>query len=301
MKISEILAFLCSEGLDFQFIGDENAEVTRFSSLHQYRPGTFTWGKRQSSLPETFDCTQVALAFISEEVIAPFPNLIRTDRSKFAFFSTIEHFYAQQEERPAIGKFTYISPKVKLGKNVRIGHNCTLDGEITVGDNTVIQNHVTIVNRVTIGKDCDIHSGVVIGEDGFGFTEDENHVKTMVKHFGGVTIGDSVLIGENVCISRGTIDDTMIKSGCKIDALAHIAHNCHLAENVNISVPCSLSGSVQVGKNAYIAGNIVRNQCVIGENAFIGLGAVVVKDVPAGETVAGNPARPFARKEQVVR
>lgn len=118
----------------------------------------------------------------------------------------------------------------------------------------------------------------------------------MVRHFGGVTIGDRVLIGENVCISRGTIDDTVLESGVKIDTLSHIAHNCWLEGDTAMAAPCRANGSVHIGRNAYLAGAVVRNQRAVGENAFVGLGAVVVKDVPPGETVAGNPARPFRGK-----
>lgn len=298
MEISSILSFLREDDISFDFMGDAAAFTEDFSSLAHYKPGSFTWIKNQGNIPEGFDLSRLALVFVSEDVDAgPAPNVIRTVESKRAFFSTIEHFYAREEERPAVGQFTYISPRVRLGKNVRVGHNCTLDGDITIGDGTVIWNNVVIVNRVVIGKDCDIHSGAVIGHDGYAYTEDDAHKKTMVKHFGGVAIGDRVLIGENVCVSRGTIDDTVLESGVKIDALGHIAHNCWFEEDTAMLVPCSVSGSVHIGRNGYLAGNIIRNQCTIGENAFIGLGAVVVKDVPPGETVVGNPAKPFRKKE----
>ena len=195
-----------------------------------------------------------------------------------------------------MGQFTYISPQVRLGKGVRTGHNCTLDGDITIGDGTVIWNNVVIVNRVAIGENCDIRSGAVIGHDGYAYTEDANHKKTMVRHFGGVSIGDRVLIGENACISRGTIDDTILESGVKIDALGHIAHNCWLEEDAAMAAPCRINGSPHIGRNSYLAGSIVRNQCTIGENAFVGLGAVVVKDLPPGETVVGIPVTLFYRK-----
>nr|WP_325241243.1 DapH/DapD/GlmU-related protein [uncultured Oscillibacter sp.] len=299
MKISKILDFLTDEGIPFAFTGDEEAAVEGFSSLAHYKPGSFTWIKAEKNIPENFGLDNIALAIVSEEVVAGAAlNVIRTPESKRAFFSSIEHFYGQAEEQPAVGQFTYLSPKVKLGKNVRIGHNCTLDGDITIGDGTVIWNNVVIVNRVTIGRDCDIHSGAVIGHDGYAYTEDALHKKTMIKHFGGVSIGDRVLIGENVCISRGTIDDTILESGVKIDALGHIAHNCWFEEDAAMAGPCSVSGSVHIGRNGYLAGTIIRNQCVIGENAFIGMGAVVVKDVPSGETVVGNPAKPFIGKKE---
>ena len=299
MKISEILDFLSAEKIAFTFEGNRETTVEGFSSLQHYKPNSFTWIKTGKNIPESLDLSQITLAIVSDGVdTGTIPNPIRTTNSKRAFFSSIEYFYGQEDDRPAVGQFTYISPKVKLGKNVRIGHNCTLDGDITIGDGTVIWNNVVIVNRVTIGRDCDIHSGAVIGHDGYAYTEDALHKKTMIKHFGGVSIGDRVLIGENVCISRGTIDDTILESGVKIDALGHIAHNCWFEEDAAMAVPCSVSGSVHIGRNGYLAGTIIRNQCVIGENAFIGMGAVVVKDVPSGETVVGNPAKPFIGKKE---
>lgn len=119
----------------------------------------------------------------------------------------------------------------------------------------------------------------------------------MVRHFGGVTIGDRVLIGENVCVSWGTIDDTVLSSGVKIDSLSHIAHNCRFEEDAAMAAPCRTNGSVHIGRNTYLAGAIIRNQCTVGEIAFVGLGAVVVKDVAPGITVVGNPAKPFRKKE----
>lgn len=297
MKISEILRFLDAEQIPYVFRGSAESEVARFSSLTHYKPGTFTWVKKQENIPDGFDCAAVALAFVSDGVTGAFPNVIETPQSKHAFFSAMEHFYGEDEERPAIGQFTYISPKVKLGKNVCIGHNCTLDGDITIGDDTVIWNGVTIVNHVTIGCRCEIQSGCVIGHDGFGYTEDETHNKTMVRHFGGVTIGDEVLVRENVCIDRGTIDDTTVKSGARVDALSHIAHNAWIEEKAALAAPCWVNGSAHIGENAYLAGAIVRNQCSVGNNAFVGLGAVVVKDVLAGITVIGNPAKPYNKKE----
>lgn len=287
-----------SEGIPFSFSGRETDEVEGFSSLARYRPGTFTWVKKPENIPAGFDGSGVTLAVVSEAVEGSFQNVIRTPESKRAFFHTIEHFYGEQEARPAVGQFTYIGPKVKLGEGVRIGHNCTLDGEITIGAGTVIWNNVVIINRVEIGKDCDIHSGVVIGHDGFAYTEGPDHTKKMVRHFGGVTIGDHVLIGENVCISRGTIDDTILEKGVKIDTLSHIAHNCRLEEDTVLAGPCRTNGSVHIGRNGYLAVSTVRNQCAVGENAFVGLGAVVVKDVGPGQTVAGNPAKPFLRKKE---
>lgn len=299
MRILDILEFLNEEEIPYTFSGDETVAVEGFSSLAHYKPGTFTWIKTQKNIPEEFSLWQVALAFVSENVDAsPASNVIRTIESKRAFFFTIDHFYAHEEAQPAVGQFTYLSPKVKLGKNVRIGHGCVLDGDITIGDGTVIWNNVTIVNRVQIGENCLIHSGCVIGHDDYAYTEDQNHKKTMIRHYGGVQIGDDVWIGENVCVNRGTIDDTVLGSGVKIDDLSQISHNCILEDDVALAFPCSLGGSAHIERNGYIAGAIVRNQCRVGKDAFVGMGAVVVKDVAPGETVVGNPAKPLKRKKE---
>jgi len=298
IRIADILAFLAEEKIPFSFAGDPKALVKQFSSLAHYKQGSFTWVKSRECIPPDLELSQVALAMTAEDVVGSFQNVIRSPLSKRAFFSTIEHFYGEKAGPPAVGQFTYISPKVKLGKNVRVGHNCTLDGDITIGDNTVIWDHVTIINRVSIGRNCDILSGAVIGHDGFGYTEDETGRKQMIKHFGGVSIGAQVLIGGNVCICRGTIDDTEIKDGVKIDNLSHIAHNCVLEENVSLAYPCKLGGSTHIKKNAYLAAAVIRNQSKIGESAFIGLGSVVVKDVSDGQMVVGDPARPFVKPQK---
>lgn len=293
MKISEILDFLKEEGIPFAFTGNEEAAVEGFSSLARYKPGSFTWIKAEKNIPEGFGLDNIALAIVSEEVTAgAAPNIIRTPESKRAFFSSIERFYGQAEERPAVGQFTYLSPKVKLGKNVRIGHNCTLDGDITIGDGTVIWNNVVIVNRVSIGRDCEIQSGTVIGHDGFGYTEDTAHAKTMISHFGGVIIGDRVRLGMNNVVARGVIDDTVIGDGTKFSDLCHIGHNNRIGRNCTV-INTAVFGSCDIGDNAYIVYSVIKNQSRIGAGAFVGMSSNVLKDVPPGITVVGNPARPL--------
>lgn len=294
MKVSDILDFLKDVGIPFSFAGDREGAVEGFSSLAHYRPGSFTWVKTQKNILGNFDLSQIALAIVSEDVDAgTAPNVIHTSESKRAFFSVIEHFYGQKEERPAVGQFTYISPKVKLGKNVYIGHNCTLDGDIIVGDGTVIWNNVVIVNRVSIGKNCDIRSGVVIGHDGYSYTEDGEHRKSMVKHFGGVDIGDDVSVYEGTHISRGTIDDTTVGRGAKIDAHCHISHNCHIGENAALVIGTVLCGSVTVGRDSYLSGATILNQMTLGDRSYVGIGSVVLRNVASGQEVFGYPARKF--------
>ena len=135
-----------------------------------------------------------------------------------------------------------------------------------------------------------------IGERGYNYTIGSHREKHMIKHYGGVSIGSYVHIGENVCISRGAIDDTVICNGVKIDALVHIAHNCIIGKNSMILVPTSVSGSVEVGEDCHIAADIIRNQVHIGDRSMLGLGSVVVKDIPENTIAYGNPAKPIRKR-----
>lgn len=298
MLIADILDFLRLKGITFAFRGDSTCEINGFSSLMHYRPGTVTWVKSQGNIPEGMDLSGISLAIVSEGVSGPFASVIMTAESKRAFFSVLERFFGTEEVHPRLGQNTYLSPQVKLGENVSIGHNCTLDGDISVGDNVVIGNNVSIVNRVRIGANSEIRSGVVIGHaDSISYTEDEHHNKTMIRHFGGVWIGENVLIGENSTVCRGTLDDTVIGDGVKLDAMTQVSHNCRFGKNATAVAACRFCGSVVVEDGAYLVGALVRNQCRIGREAFVGLGAVVVKDVEKGQTVVGNPAKPFVKKE----
>ena len=154
----------------------------------------------------------------------------------------------------------------------------------------MIEDNVVIRNRVSIGCNCIIQSLAVIGIDGYGYFEDASQMKTMLRHFGGVVIEDRVFIGSHTNIARGTIDDTVIRSGTKIAPSTHIGHNNYIGENA--AIICSqLFGSVQVGDNAYVTASVVRNQKKVGKNVVVGMGSVVTKDVEENRVVLGVPAR----------
>ena len=290
VAIRELLEFLETENIPFEFKGDINDLVDGFSSLSRYRAGTMTWCKQLGNLSDDLQ-EKYHLIVIPSYCSGISDNYIITDFGKKAFFSLIETFFSSEIELPDVGTGTYISDRVKIGKNVKIGHNCVLDGDIELGDNMIIYNNVSIINKVIIGKDCVIQSGALIGQDDFSYTENEDHKKKMIKHYGGVHIEDDVLIGPGTIINRGTIDNTVIGKGCKIDARCVVSHNVVLGENSVLIAGTILYGSVRTGMNAYVASAVVRNQLQIGDNAVVGMGSVVVKDVDADVTVAGVPAR----------
>ncbi len=296
ITISEIKNFLNNSKLDYEYLGNDNVVISGFSSIGNYSNGNITWIKKKAALNDIQE-EDITLAVVQHGVETNISNVIYSHQSKAVFFGILEHFFQETEELPAVGSGTYISPKVIMGKNVIIGHNCTIDGDVKIGDGTRIYNNVSIINRARIGKNCIIQSGVSIGHDGFGYTEDDNHQKTMVKHYGGTEIGDNVYIGANSCVERGTIDNTVIGDGVKVDMLCLIGHNSVIEENSAIVGGTMILGSVRLSRNAYIASALIRNQCGVGENAFVGLGSVVTQDVPDNTVVAGVPAKQFKREE----
>ncbi|MBR0456919.1 MAG: hypothetical protein IJJ01_09650 [Firmicutes bacterium] len=296
MQMQIILNYLREQGYRIHFCGDEKIEVNGFSSLANYRKNTLTWIKTQKAAEVVQNSAKdILVAVVQENISTNIPNVILTDCSKAVFFDILEHFFDDNEEVPNVGQGTYISPKVKLGKDVIIGHNCTLDGDIKIGDGTRIYNNVNIINTARIGKNCIIQSCVNIGHDGFAYTEDENHIKTMVKHHGGVIIGDNVYIGGSTCIERGTIDNTIIEDGAKIDVTCTIGHNSVIRKNAALVGGSVLLGSVTLEENAYIASALIKNQGHIAENALVGMGSVVTKDVEKGQVVVGVPAKPIKK------
>lgn len=289
--IKDILDYLDNLNISYKFYGDKKLVISGFSSLKHYQIGTLTWLGRQGAIPENLNENNITLAIIQNGIDSKIKNRIITEESKRAFFSTIESLFEETEVLPEIGYGTYIGKNVRIGENVKIGHNCSLDGNIVIGDNTIIYNNVNIINKVSIGNNCVIQSGVSIGHDGYGFSEDQSGKKYMIKHHGGVTIKDNVYISSNTVIQRGTIDDTIIEEGTKIDTLCHIAHNVHLGKNNALVTLTGMYGSSVTGENCYIASAIIKDNISIGNHVQVGMSSTVMKNTDDDVIVIGTPAK----------
>lgn len=293
VTVAEIENYLKQERQEYRIQAADKATVEGFSSLDYYKEGTLTWIKSADKWKETMP--EIALCIVQEGVVIPLPNQIICRNSKAVFFSLIEHFFAVKENAESIGCYTVIGSNVQLGRNVRIGHNCSITGDVVIGDDTVISDNVVIKNKVHIGKRCTIQALTMIGEDGFGAYEEENHRKVMIRHYGGVTIGDDVFIGSHVDIERGTIDDTYIGDGTKIAPCTLIAHNTRVEKDA-VLICSHLYGSVHVGENSWVVGSVVKNQCSVGDNTMIGIGSAVIHDIEADKVAVGIPARVIREK-----
>lgn len=168
------------------------------------------------------------------------------------------------------------------------------------GENATIHPYVCIYPNVRVGKNVIVYSGAVIGSDGFGFAKNEQGKWEKFPHIGGVVIGDDVEIGSNTVIDRGTLDNTIIGQGTKINNLCHIGHNVEIGKNCIIGVGSYLGGSSKVGNDSWIAlGAIIRNGIKVGKNVMVGMGSVVTKDIDDNCVVFGVPAKVRGREEVI--
>lgn len=302
MLVSEIKEYINDELKNVQCKMINDVDIIGFSSIANYKSSTITWLKNyhkycemQMSLPQIdlLVCDDATANEIKEK------NCIICDNPKQVFYNILNHFFPQKKETGR-GLYNVISDKARIPDSVVIGNNCVIEEGVVIGENTIIQNNVVLKRRVIIGSDCVIGSNTVIGEEGFGFSKVPNGRYDRVPHYGSVRIGDSVEIGSNVSIDRGTMDDTVIGDGCKIDNLCHIAHNVCMERDVMVIAGSLIAGSVHLSDGAYIApGTIIKNQVKIGKNTLLGIGTLVLNDVEDERVVYGVPGKQVRdRKKQ---
>lgn len=275
---------------------DENIIISKASTLQNADESSIIWIK--SSLPEKQTVINNTKA---RAIIIPDDNEIRAVEGKvlfkvknprLSFIKVIQEFFVTKTQ-PGIHQTSYIHPEAVIGDNVYIGP-FTYIGKSIIGTNSVIHGNIYIYDQVSIGENVIVHSGSVIGADGFGYEKDENGDVFKFPHVGGVIIENDVEIGANTCIDRGSLGDTLIKRGAKIDNLVHIAHNVVIGENTFVIANAMIGGSTIIGNNSWVAPSVsLMNGISIGKDVTIGMSSLVTKSIPDGETYAGSPAKPL--------
>ncbi|MEW5807541.1 MAG: UDP-3-O-(3-hydroxymyristoyl)glucosamine N-acyltransferase [Acidobacteriota bacterium] len=252
--------------------------------------------------------TEASAIIVSRDMVLEGKSLIRVENPYLAFAIVLEMFHAE-EHIP-----TGISPDARYGKGCNLGKEISIAPLVTIGDNCVIADRVRLFPGVHVADDCFIgaetiiyanvsiyrkskigsrviiHSGTVVGSDGYGFATDRGkHHK--IPQVGGVVIEDDVEIGSNCSIDRGTMGDTVIRRGTKIDNLVQIAHNVVIGEDSLIVAQVGISGSTEIGKGVIFAGQSgAAGHLKIGDGAIIAAKSAVFEDIPPKAYVAGYPA-----------
>ncbi|MCB2098751.1 MAG: UDP-3-O-(3-hydroxymyristoyl)glucosamine N-acyltransferase [Parvularculaceae bacterium] len=187
-----------------------------------------------------------------------------------------------------------IGPGAEIGEGADIGPYAVIGPGVRIGARSIVAERASLWCAV-VGADCRVGAGSSVGGPGFGFVAGEAGL-ARIPQLGRVMIGERVEIGSNVCIDRGMLDDTSIGSGTKIDNIVHIGHNVRIGEHCAIVAMVGIAGSVVIGSRVQIGGHAgIADHLTIGDDARIGAKAGLTRDVPAGETWAGYPARPMNR------
>lgn len=195
----------------------------------------------------------------------------------------------------AIGPQATIGAKARIGERTTIGPSCTVGANVSIGADCLLHAHVTIYDHVSIGDRAVLHSGCVLGADGFGFVRGPEGYQKFPQ-IGRVEIGNDVEIGANSCVDRAALGVTRIGDGVKLDNLVHIGHNCSIGRHVVIAAQTGLSGGVVVEDNAVIGGQVgIGDKARIESGAVLGSGCGILtsKIVRKGQVVWGTPARPL--------
>ncbi|HYV97414.1 MAG TPA: UDP-3-O-(3-hydroxymyristoyl)glucosamine N-acyltransferase [Gemmatimonadaceae bacterium] len=192
----------------------------------------------------------------------------------------------------SVDAYAVVGARATVGDRAWIGPHCVVGDGVTIGCDTWLVANVTCYAGTTLGDRVTIHAGARIGSDGFGYAfSDGAHRKIM--HVGRCIIHDDVEIGANTCIDRGSVDDTVVGAGTKIDNLVHIAHNVHIGRLCLLMAQVGIAGSAHVEDGALLAGQAgIAGHATIGAGARVGAQAGAFGDVPPGETWSGYPARP---------
>ena len=249
-------------------------------------------------------------------VPAEFPTgrtVIRASAPRTAFARAVSRLIPPPPHQPGIHPTAAISPEAEIGEgveigphvsigdgsrieaNCRIGTGCAIGRRVLIGASSILHARVTIYDDVDIGSHVILHSGCVIGADGFGFVLDEGRYQKFPQ-IGRVDIGDFVEIGANACVDRAALGSTNIGEGTKLDNMVHVGHNCHIGRHVVVAAQTGFSGGVVVEDYAVIGGQVgIGDKARIESHAVLGSGCGILtsKIVHAGQVMWGTPARPL--------
>jgi UDP-3-O-[3-hydroxymyristoyl] glucosamine N-acyltransferase len=190
-----------------------------------------------------------------------------------------------------MGAFSYLGNNVTIGNNVKIFPNVYIGDNVRIADNVIVFAGAKIYSETIIGKGCVIHSGAILGADGFGFAPDADGEYSKIPQTGNVILEENVDIGAGTTIDRATLGSTILRKGVKLDNQIQIAHNVEIGMNTVIAAQTGVAGSTKIGKNCMIGGQVgIVGHLVIGDRVKIQAQSGISRNVKNDEVLQGSPA-----------
>jgi len=303
LKIKE-LALLIEGTIE----GDDNVDITDLSGIESARLGDLTFAMDEDKL-KLAEISQTACVLTTKTSRKSTKTLIRVSNPKLAFLIAYKAFQEESSAELFVHPTASIAPSAILGKRVCIDAHVSIEDNVVIGDHTTIESGCVIKKNSKIGEHCRVHpnvvlyensilknkvilhSGVIVGADGFGYVRDHGEIYKFPQ-IGSVVIEDGVEIGANSTIDRGSLGCTIIGAGTKIDNLCHIAHNVKIGKNVIMAAQCGIAGSTVIGDNVTMSGQVaVIDNVTIGQNVSIGGQSGIIGHIKENAAIWGSPAR----------
>ena len=282
-----------SEYIDASIVGDADLRVDNLATLDGAVEGciTFLANSKYNKLLET---TKASAVIVREGVKINNEITLLVCSDPYLAFAKLSKLFSDEIDflNGSFHHSVFIHDSVNLGRDVKVGPNAYIGENCNIGDKTVIYPNSTILKDVSIGQDCIVHPNSVLGSDGFGFAPENDGYKK-IEQLGGLEIGDNVEIGAGCTIDRGTISNTIISDGVKLDNQIHIAHNVCLGPNSAIAACCAIAGSTKIGKNFKMGGlSGILGHLEICDDVTVGAHTLIAKNIKSpGNYIGIMPAQ----------
>ncbi|MCF8305228.1 MAG: UDP-3-O-(3-hydroxymyristoyl)glucosamine N-acyltransferase [Ignavibacteriales bacterium] len=306
IKLKEI-----AELVSGKLIGDENAEIKAVAKISEARKGDLTF-LYLPAYAKFLESTHATAVLINPDIPKTNAGLtyIEVANPNHALQKIIVRYFQYRPDisgidptasigngsvygnNCAIGKNVVIGNNVIIGNNSVIMHNTVILDDCRIGDDTLIYPNVTIREKSEIGSRVILHSGTVIGSDGFGYIPNEKGEYSKVPQIGNVVIEDDVELGSNVSVDRAALGSTIIRKGTKIDNLVQVAHNVEIGAHTALSAQTGIAGSSKVGSHVVMGGQVgVSGHIEIADGVMIGAQSGVSKSLKSAGKYFGSPAK----------
>ena len=200
----------------------------------------------------------------------------------YLYFARLTQWWRAQaapSDEPRIHPSAVIHPSAQIHPGARIGPLCVVERHARIGADSWLKSRVTVGEACQVGARCILHSGVVIGADGFGFAQDAG-TWVKIEQLGAVRIGDDVEIGANSCIDRGALDDTVLENGVKLDNLVQIGHNVHVGAHTAMAGCVGVAGSARIGAHCTVGGGaVVLGHLSLADHVHVSAASVVMRSI----------------------
>lgn len=277
VTVAEIVARLGG-----QCVGDPSLAIDRIAPLEGAGPSQISFlshARYRAQLARTAAGCVIVAPALAEEAAARGTVIVATD--PYLYYARLSQWWADASAPAAAGVHpsAVVEPGAQIGPGASVGPLSYVGAGAVIGAGTRIAARVTVGERCVIGERCILHSGVVIGADGFGFAPHEGRWEKIAQ-LGAVRIGDDVEIGANTCIDRGALEDTVIEDGVKLDNLIQVGHNVHIGAHSAMAGCVGIAGSARIGRRCTVGGGaIVLGHLELVDDVHITAASVVSRSI----------------------